>query len=518
MNKWWLDDRGIDRCVSAMESHFPKPAKNNRGASYLEIATVWFKFIPLQVYNKKHWDYGPFGMQLNINEIRKQFSYQYGNRQRWFDWFVKHYPIWQVMRLGNQFIGNSNVIPLIPFEWIIKDAHPEVMAEALELSVNDETEKFVEQTPIDLLNLERYINSTERKIFTTKDNPQYNDAYRNKLHRNLQDSLIIQKLVLAHNSPVQRKSDGKTYWNIPTYFKKHPWGRTYGIGAYNLQYMSSEVRHAAMGKGYEIDLNSSVFMFYKSLAQSAGIPSAILTELQQNKIALRSELAKCLENTSGSDIFKQKLIKKAITSLGFGAQDTDFGSIRDIIRNKQDLETLREHPKWQELTNVIEGVTSYVRADYNDEIEYFKKNEPGRFSMSKFMAMYYQQYESAIMAEVRQYLDDKNKGYWLNIHDGVMCYNKPETDMIQWIVSQLNPNATVKITKVDKYTDVNVESIKREEMGHKQFMIEQEKLAKEWAKNNNLTFRTPEENMAWADPVRAAQMLLEENGYSTGGY
>lgn len=508
---WYEDDNVIELVVSSMNTHFPRP-KRSSGISYTDIATKWCKFMPFYCYSKKHWEHGPYGMQLNITDMRKSFPYQYNNKkQRWFDWFTVNFPIWSVQRLGNQFIGNTNMIPLIPLEWILKNAEPAEVKLALDQSLMDTTEYHTGDILIDLLNLERYIASTERKLQSTKNNPKYNKNYTDKLSRNLQDAIILQKLALANDDVLVRKLDGYRLWQIPHYTKTHHWGRTYGVGAYNLQYMNSQVREAAMGTGYVVDLNSSVFMFYKTLADGAGVPSAVLTELQDSKVQFRAELAECLNNTSGSDEFKQKLIKEAITSLGFGAKDDNFGSLIKIIRNKDDFAALKAHPKWCELTNCIAGVTSYMRSEYADEIEDFKKTEPGRFSMRKFMAMFYQRYETAIMKEVWDELEQSGREPWLGLHDGIMCKHRPDLANIQNIVGELNPNASLELKKIDKYFDVDVDYIKTQEESHAERMAQQQDQAKQWASEQGIKTKSALENMSEINPVLAMQMMLKEN-------
>ena len=505
MNKWYKDKDVVELIISAMTEHYPQP-KRGRKIPYRKIAEHWAYVMPLLAYSKKKFSAQGEFLQINIREMREAFPYQYQNKQRWFVWFEENFPIWRITSKGNMFIGNSYMMPLIPLQTALEMSTPEAILEAHLLSVGDE-DVSAEETPVDIENLQRYIRATKLKL---QENKSAN--YKRKLHKNLEDAVALEKLALAFN-----KSEwvGNTeYMFVPQYYRQHEWGREYGVGSFSIQYMGSQVREAAMGPGYTIDLNSSVYMFYKMLANQAGIPSVVLTELQENKHQFRAELAECLSDTDASPAFKQQLVKQAITCLGFGSNDGNYSSVSKIVRNTEDRKRLTEHPKWRELKTVIKGVYAYVKTVYADEIEQRRdefSDEANRFNMRKFMAMFYQRYESLIMQEVMQELSDSGREVWLSIHDGVMTRRRPDSVMIQKIVQDFNPYASIEVKQHEEYVVVDKNAILTIEQEHSERMATEQQRAEQWAADNNISTRTALERLSEFNPQKAMQLMLQEN-------
>jgi hypothetical protein len=209
-----------------------------------------------------------------------------------------------------------------------------------------------------------------------------------------------------------------------------------------------------LGKGYGIDLNTSVYAFYKAIAAGVGINSNIITEMMENKNAFREDVASVLLNTFENSQVKK--VKRAITAMGFGAKCEDFGAIDGILKDKEDLKAFNEHPSIVKLKKFQKEILEWVKEEYKDEIKTlgveFRVGK--NYNYKKFLAMKYQQYETDMMKLIMKHVESTDTAaLMLWVHDGIYIKGKVNPKDIQYIITQYNPFASAEFEKVEYWTD-----------------------------------------------------------------
>lgn len=506
----------LEEIVQAMTLKSEVSPKS-RGASYEEIAYAWVYEIPFIVLRYRLLDTKSSdknAISIPCNEIRLAFSYtftnEYGNRETWLEWFKENYPLYVITKVGNAQEGKLSLgYPVINIFDALLQAPAERFREAynIEYNTQPEEEDWIE---IDQASLENYIKTTDQS-YSDSSNKHYQNR---KLKRYMIDALAIHKLSEAHNRKVVYPN-GKVYYKIPQYSKQAHSGRHYYKGSFALQRMNSVVREAALGKCYEVDLRTSVFSYYKMLLSNTTVDSTVLTDLMSNKVSFRKRLAKTLTNTDASEATKVKLIKEAITAMGFGAKSSNYGSIRDIIWNDADRKQLLAHQDWIALTAVKKAVTELVNKEYKSEIQEYreycnstidkKTGDPKKYKVSGFLAYMYQSYETQQMESVITNLDRYNPLLW--VHDGVYVRNRPDLHIITHDLQKINPYANIDISAFEakKWKYINKVNIKENDEGHKLRMAQQEALAKQKYSKSETVYSS--------DPELALAQIMKEQGY-----
>ena len=486
--------------VSEMNTFLSPSKKNNTGSSYEQIADKWLNLMPIKVLSKSHFTRYSGGtkereLQIPVEEIRKMFTYTYtqdGKRKKWFDWFHNNYPLWMTTKRG--YVGrNSYGIPTFNIIETLTRIPADKFVEAWELE--HKKDLLTHTVKIDAENLNHYINYCQ-----TLDNNT--DRFINATMR----AVMILKLAQGINATETCSLTGKVYHLVPQSYTEKYSGRRYYKGTSALQGCSKDVRAAALGPCYEVDLSVSVYSFYKWLGVQLGIDTNILTQMIENKQRFRSELAECLTDTKADKQFKIKLIKDVLQAIGFGSDpDSGYSAVSKVIYNHEDYKTLTEHPKFIALRQIYKDITDQARKDpyYSDlQKEYHKDTNIGKWT--SFMAYLYQRYETIVMTDIQKTLEDREILLW--VHDGVYVKHKPNLMDVQYVLEQINPYAKVHCEKHDKYSASSGKRAKidQQEHEHLERIQQQEQIAKAKYSGNN-----PMETLSRLDPALAIKQLID---------
>ena len=530
-NKWLSDvDEVIEVCIRDMQEIAPS---HKRGASYELIARQWFTQMPLHAYALSHFDTSE-GYQIQLSEMRNKFNYRYKRKHYWYKWFEKNYPIYSVLQKGNEYKGNTKVMIHPDHDMVMKLATPEEIGKVYETDVDPLQE--VDWIDIDLDNLQRFLLVSEYNVEKKK---HVGKNYIRKIKNNITQARGIIKLAQYYDHSVVDNLTGDVRYKIPQPYKISPFGRKYYTGAFALQNKSSELRAACMGRCWSVDIDSSVFRFYKMLAKIYNVEHSTLDILLADKGSFRNELAMCLQNVSTDTDYLVKLVKQAITALGFGARDTSYwdpatkkqSAIAEIIKNKDDRDRLTSHPYWCDLKRIYNEIKTHIKKDpdivdpYKTDPQYWVKN---KYTIDRLMSLLYQRYEAQIMERTIELLTDAQRQPKLWVHDGVYTLLHPmkkgEMQAIEMILrEEMNPYVKFEITEHEEYRVQFTEEIKKEETEHERNISAEEMLAAQWAYDNqfmNQDQLTPEERLA-ALRMRNPEYVENssgESGETPGGH
>jgi len=413
--------------------------------TYNTIAINWIEKMPLAMLEAHRQTADMFGhFQVSMLTLRKQFPYRYrkdGKVCYWFDWMVKNAPLWKEISKGYKVNNLNTQLTTIS---ALSD-----MTESLRFSDSDTVlQKYIEdleaqgallngeaingheviQVRIDFDSLSNYISSTEHDLNTTMS-----DAQRKTLTNNLVSAMRIYHLAVASDMIETCKLTGKNWYHIPAVIKRSEFGRVYHKGI-NLQSCHKSVREAALGKCIQIDINTSVFAFYKNLATKLDVAIPLALDLMlNNKDRFRTELAQeTLSGMKGSKEFHISLVKGAITALGFGAKtlDNPFSvSLNKIIFDHTAREKFTSHKHVVAIVEFIEDIIEALKAIYKTDaatLDMFRDSLPavcfdtrGAIKWKTVLAWLYQQEETDVMDAVNAAADKMGIKVLLWVHDAV---------------------------------------------------------------------------------------------------
>lgn len=277
-----------------------------------------------------------------------------------------------------------------------------------------------DMVPIDQRSLGAYITSSTHTLSVMTEQ----DPYYKKVNKNLDKALVIQKLsglfgdqLLQVHSPSQF---GRRYYQGP-----------------NLQTVAKEVRHAALGNCHEYDIESSALAWklgvFEGICEemSETVPRPATLELLDHKQAIRRQLAQQVF-PEYDQAWAVKIIKQAITALGFGAPLRSRGyqvngryqapALSSIITDNARLdrflasEWIREFVQEQKQMN--DAIIQYCRMQGQDEV--WKKNpdltdSAGRLRPNSVIAFLYQTAERQLLEVIMQ--ECANNQVLLTVHD-----------------------------------------------------------------------------------------------------
>lgn len=462
------------------------PEQGN-GTSYETIARKWLRQIPIEVLKNRRYSRKQMGEQLSLHTIRKSFEHRYtvnGKKLYWMDWFTENYPLWSEISKGSNITGKVTEV-MIQFDVLraLSEVSPVEIMEAWLQEVKNLVEKNpdiqYEQTEIliDLDNLQRYIYNTEDELQYKKG------AQKQQMQINLAEAKIVEGFALAHNSPVTCELSGKTLWLVPQVYRDHPvFHRRYFVTSINIQSMHSKLREVIVGRGYSVDINTSVYTFYKLVADYAGIAdTSIITEMMEDKHRFRSDIGQALQNTY--EWKRSDVVKTAITALGFGATTANYGGVDKIIRNNEDLKAFNAHPKVIALKHFMSQLTDYVKNNYKQDIQELGEDfRMGRgYNYKKFLAKLYQNYETLVMQELQAEIERQGKETVLWVHDGLYVRGTFDSVGLQYQLQQLNPYASLEITKIEPWTGSRRTVCDAEQQRHRAFIAAEELAARQAA-------------------------------------
>ncbi len=515
MSSIWshIDDDSREEVITSITTMMTEVKPEYQSGSYEKIARKWITDMPLHVYSLYDFDRTD-GVQISLTKLRhKHFSYSYkqnGKNLYWFDWFTKNYPIWTELTSGTQWKGNTRAVIHPDREALINSATPEQILNIYAEETTDHNQ--VDYIDVDVDNLTRYISQSENNLIAQSHRGK---TYTNSLKRYIIDAKKIMKFAVAINEEVVNPLTGDIRYVIPQPYKISPFGRKYYTGNFALQNKSGAVRTASMGRCYSVDINTSVFAYYRMLADMMGIEASVLDRMLADKHKFRAELATTIQNVSTDTRYiVQEIIKPALTSMGFGARDTSWwdpergtqGALSKIAMNMEDRNRLIAHPEWIALKTVYNQIKLHIKTDMSDIVDEYK-NDPQywvnkKFTMDRLMSLLYQQYESNVMNDCIQQLQMAGREPKLWVHDGVYTLLDPHHNghwhvILDNLRKTHNPYLDFEIELTDAYTVVNVDREEQRVAAHQDLVRQQEMVAKQWAKDNlNPDRSTPSETMA----------------------
>jgi hypothetical protein len=349
--------------------------------------------------------------------------------------------------------------------------------------------------PIDMKSTRGYIASTEHKL----SNSNTNDNHRNKMLANLRQAKYI-KLIAEYYYPKYGM------YMLPHIPNKSEYGRTYYKGL-SLQNCSKEVRAAALGTHYQYDMYAAVFAIKLYLAdeilkqQGKSVYSefSYTTEYLENKDKIRNRLGKLIQAYPDG----VKLVKQAITSIGFGSRISDAAwleglvwqttSIKDIIKNRHDLQRFINDSWVREFHREQKQLTKLIVDDHMQNLGFVEsiknlrdiKSENGNWSKQRIMSYIFQNCETYIINTIT---DDLNP--IIKIHDAFLMKNKIPTNKLLDIKMSLKNTSEffkLEMTEIEGWGNfLGMQS----ELDHDDFIEQEEQLANgyksEYAQTDNI--------------------------------
>jgi hypothetical protein len=400
------------------------------------------------------------GIPFPRRKIRSDLLGRYGPGQKkyWLDWFEQHYPLYEILKRGYKHKGQkygelTMVKPL---------AFTQEQLEQIESSLTDQEFWDIHydiQDPSDVTVWDNYyftaIDTRSLQAFID-DNESLQSTEKN--------TALLAKLQANHKAAVriQRASQiAQAFWSLPfallpQRISESQFGRQY-LSGINLQTVSKQVRHAALGKCKEYDLENSVFAWKydmaKQLEPTMKFPATL--EYLDRKDAVRNQVT--------MSVFGNKkdygTIKAAITAISFGARKSNgswldangtwkSSSLREIIYSPEKLNLFLTNPWVAELVNEQSLMTKII-FDHHKETTLIENNrellsEGGLLKQNKVVSFLYQTAERDIMNTLMSVA--KNAKCLLLCHDAF--YTKSDAPLLSMREALQEHNEYAKINEV----------------------------------------------------------------------
>jgi len=300
----------------------------------------------------------------------------------------------------------------------------------------------MEFIPIDIKSLNAYIYNTKQEIEKT----QKNSSYETKLYRNLRQAKYIRIISEFFYSVKQQ-------YMLPQIPQPSPYGRMYYKGI-NIQNISKEVRSAVLGDYYSYDLNAAVYaiklMLAKRILTEQGTSDYGLYTYTKEYLDKKSAIRKKLSEHIKKYPKPEKLVKEALTAIGFGARISGGSwqidgqwhttSIEDIIMNPTERHNFMTDPWIKNFDSEQRKLTKFITKYYiNDELinevqdipNMFGKN--GKIRNSQVMSYVFQHTEKAIMDMITQDIP-----VIARVHDSFITKQKLSNEQLLSIKYKLN--------------------------------------------------------------------------------
>lgn len=277
----------------------------------------------------------------------------------------------------------------------------------------------VDYAEIDMNSLQNYIDANKAIDRTLPHN--INQA--RTLDYNLKQAVRIQLIAQANNGL------------LPQVISESAFGRKYYKGP-NLQNCPKIVRHAALGRCHEYDLESSVFAWKLSLfrdicrEQGHNAPAPATLEYLDRKSAVRRQVTQAVFDTT--DEYYVNIIKQAITAIGFGAPMRATGypvdgryqtpALNTIITGQQQLQKFLNTPwvkEFAEEQKTLNEIIYLVLKQYGHDEQWRQIPElldkAGRPRTNQVISYLYQQSEREVIEKIISMCVDSD--ILLTVHD-----------------------------------------------------------------------------------------------------
>ncbi|MBZ9649574.1 hypothetical protein K9B33_18720 [Sphingobium sp. 3R8] len=354
--------------------------------------------------------------QVSLDALSKQcgiFEYKKKRHSVWTE-FREICPLFVVIDKGNNLKGRNTTIQINDrtirklLDYVSDDV---LVQEVFSGAASDGAKP--EMIAVDLENLKNYIDNTDYDLAHNAEGK--GSEWVAKVQRNAYQARLVQRIA-AHL--------GGQY---PQYPKPSVFGRTYYHGL-SIQTMSKQVRAAVLGEHYQYDLSAAIYGI--KLAIISGIVAkpnerhvenrldglfTYTKEYLREKDAIRQRLAdQCLTATPIKAAGKLRLVKQAITAIGFGAKtdaalwhDGHPTALADILRNKDDRERFLNDKfvinfiaEQDELTEAI--ISHLKRVGQFDPIKQAIRDAKAipRITDAHILAYLFQHYETSLMDDI----------------------------------------------------------------------------------------------------------------------
>lgn len=356
--------------------------------------------------------------QVSFKALRDQCSTFNVKGERYWVWnvFKELYPLFTVIETGSNIKGENSIVEVN--DKILKKLLDYSRADKIEAALFAEAEgQAAEWVQIDMKHLADYIANTEYDLANNIGTAS--PAYINKLRRNYYQAQIVHRIASNRNG------------QFPQYAKASVFGRTYYHGL-SIQSMGRQVRDAALGAHFQYDMSAAIYGIKLAIINDVarfrmGGKQHIENELfglftytkqyLEEKDEIRERLAnECFKDIKAGDFkARLKLIKQAMTAIGFGAETDLTGwwneemALPSILRNQ----TARDrflNDEWVRCFTAEQDEMSAMMIQYlkdsgqYDSIKAAIKTVKGRAKVTDahIVAYVYQHRETIIMDEVAQ--------------------------------------------------------------------------------------------------------------------
>lgn len=355
-----------------------------------------------------------------------------------WDIFHQHQPIINILDRGNNMtkkISNATISDQY-YDLLIETADSEQILEIWFKDCGPDSD--VVYVPVDMTSLDHFIMMADGIIAnsSTKSADYISGVKRNRRH-----ALMIQ--VVAQSMVDRGITPQPTWPHIPA---PSAYGRRYYKGL-SVQSVHKELRRAALGGYFQYDLHAAVYAIKLMIVQNIYKEYDVdffgeftyTKEYLELKSGIRKRLAKHIMGYPDPI----KLVKQAITAVGFGARlqagawqdDSDNWhrtAISDIIKNEADRTRFMADPWVAAFVEEQAKMTDVMYEYYSLDSEFVQqlKEVPnmmtpsGRLKKNQVVAYLFQHAERAIMEDVFGDLE-----YTMDIHDAVV--SKDRLDLLQ---------------------------------------------------------------------------------------
>lgn len=399
---------------------------------------------------------------------------------------------------------------------------------------------------VDLESLHNYIDWLENH--TTKMNKKSKES-------KLREASVIYRIASLD-------ADEFGYGKFPMKRHKSLFGRICYTG-YNIQNMEKKnMRRAVLGHCYEYDMRSCSAVWKYDIGTKLceeGINPAqkynTLFSFIDDKDIMYNTLSKQIfgDLLTRSEEEKLKAIKTIITAIGFGARFTKatkypadnvkgyvYSALYGVFAEDLSLEKeesgdyykkCKDNPiivqlilEHDDIEIKFEKLVAEQDKDFRKKQEFKNEGENSRYSRSKFIAYYYQHYETRLMNKAKKYLEqfEPKINILANIHDAFITDRKSnEIGYIEILLREEFKNPYIKFGFKEHHAFAKTrskEQDKEEEQRlkeHHEMIALQEKLAQEYFNKSTSHFSTFDDNRIKHTPVvKTSSPVKKQSEYS----
>jgi hypothetical protein len=330
-----------------------------------------------------------------------------------------------------------------------------------------------EYIPIDAKSLEHYLMANRA------DQRGASGEYLEKLKANL---LQAEQIMMVSRSMVAQGHTAVPSW--PHKRTESGYGRYYYTGL-SVHTATREVRKAALGSHYSYDINASVYaiklMVIQDIYKEMGLEWWGAYTYTKEYLELKSGIRRRLAGHIRAYPDGEKLVKEALTAIGFGArlqnsswtdeEGIKFGALTEIIRNPEDRRRFMEDP-WvikfvAEQTKMTKEIADYYIANGDVDAMMMVPNmmtASGKFRRTQVVVYVYQQMERLVMDHLFA-----GCGEIARIHDCAISLKPLKMSVLNSRCSELSADSYLSVEE-DRHGAWYREENDEEVVEHKEFI------------------------------------------------